>query len=100
MLFSADTYSVLVVSGQQKLNEALRPMLPSSEFYPVSFCTNAAAARRELVGRRYDLVIVNAPLPDESGTRFAIDTGSRTDTVVLLLLRAESFEEVDAQVTP
>ena len=42
MLFSADTYSVLVVSGQQKLNEALRPMLPSSEFYPVSFCTNAA----------------------------------------------------------
>ena len=42
MLFSGDTYSVLVVSGQQKLNEALRPMLPSSEFYPVSFCTNAA----------------------------------------------------------
>ena len=66
----------------------------------MSFCTNAAAARRELVGRRYDLVIVNAPLSDESGTRFAIDTGSRTDTVVLLLLRAESFEEVDAQVTP
>ena len=30
MLFSADTYSVLVVSGQQKLNEALRPMLSSS----------------------------------------------------------------------
>lgn len=100
MLFSGDTYSVLVVSGQQKLNEALRPMLPSSEFYPVSFCTNAAAARRELVGRNYDLVIINAPLSDESGTRFAIDTGSRSDTVVLLLLRAESFEAVNEQVTP
>jgi len=100
MLFSGDTYSVLVVSGQPKLNEALRPMLPSSEFYPVSFCASAAAARRELVGRDYDLVIINAPLSDESGTRLAIDTGSRTNTVVLLLLRAESYEEVDAQVTP
>ena len=100
MLFSGDTYSVLVVSGQPKLNEALRPMLPSSEFYPVSICASAAAARRELVGRDYDLVIINAPLSDESGTRLAIDTGSRTNTVVLLLLRAESYEEVDAQVTP
>lgn len=100
MLFSGETYSVLVVSAQQKLNDALVPMLPSSEFYPVSFCTNAAAARRALLGRSYDLVIINAPLPDESGTRFAMDTGSRMDTVVLLLLRADSFEEVNEQVTP
>ena len=99
MLFNAQTYSVLVVSNQQKFNDALSSMLPPSEYYPVCFTSNFASARRQLLSRGYDLVIVNAPLPDESGTRFAIDASNRMDTVVLLLLRAENFEEVTARVT-
>lgn len=99
MLFNAQTYSVLVVSNQQKFNDALSFMLPPSEYYPVCFTSNIASARRQLLSRGYDLVIVNAPLPDESGTRFAIDASNRMDTVVLLLLRAENFEEVTARVT-
>lgn len=99
MLFNAQTYSVLVVSSQQKFNDALSSMLPPSEYYPVCFTSNIASARRQLLSRGYDLVIVNAPLPDESGTRFAIDASNRMDTVVLLLLRAENFEEVTARVT-
>lgn len=99
MLFNAQTYSVLVVSNQQKFNDALSFMLPPSEYYPVCFTGNIASARRQLLSRGYDLVIVNAPLPDESGTRFAIDASNRMDTVVLLLLRAENFEEVTARVT-
>ena len=99
MLFNAQTYSVLVVSSQQKFNDALSSMLPPSEYYPVCFTSNIASARRQLLSRGYDLVIVNAPLPDESGTRFAMDASNRMDTVVLLLLRAENFEEVTARVT-
>ena len=99
MLFNAQTYSVQVVSNQQKFNDALSSMLPPSEYYPVCFTSNIASARRQLLSRGYDLVIVNAPLPDESGTRFAIDASNRMDTVVLLLLRAENFEEVTARVT-
>ena len=57
-----------------------------------------AAARRELLSRSFDFIIVNAPLPDEFGTRFAIDAGSRSDTVVLLLLRAENYEEINERV--
>ena len=99
MVFGAETYSVLVVSSQQKFNDALTPMLPPSEYYPVCFSGNVAAARRELLARSFDFVIINAPLTDETGTRFAIDASSRTDTVVLLLLRAENFEEVNERVT-
>lgn len=99
MVFGAETYSVLVVSSQQKFNDALLPMIPPSEYYPVCFAGNIAAARRELLARSFDFVIINAPLPDESGTRFAIDASSRTDTVVLLLLRAENFEDVNERVT-
>lgn len=100
MMFGAETYSVLVVSGQQKFIDALTPLLPPSEYYPVCFSGNVAAARRELLTRSFDLVIINAPLSDETGTRFAIDTSSRMDTVVLLLLRAENFEDVNERVTP
>lgn len=98
MVFGAETYSVLVVSSQRRFNEAMTPMLPPSEYYPVCFSSNIAAARRELLTRNYDFVIINAPLPDDPGTRFAIDAGSRTDTVVLLLLRAESYEEINERV--
>lgn len=98
MVFSTETYSVLIVSNQHRFNEALTPMLPPSEYYPVCISTNIASARRELLSRSYDFVIINAPLPDDPGTRFAIDAGSRSDTVVLLLLRAENFEEVNERV--
>ena len=100
MVFSDQTYSVLVVSSAPKFNEALAPMLPCSDYYPVCFVSNIAAARREMLARTYDFVIINAPLPDDYGTRFAIDACGHTGTVVLLLLRAEAYEEVNARVTP
>ncbi|MDY3224779.1 MAG: ANTAR domain-containing protein [Candidatus Faecousia sp.] len=99
MVFGAETYSVLVVSGQQRFNDALTPMLPASEYYPVCFSGNVASARRELLARDFDFVIINSPLPDETGVRFAIDAGSRADTVVLLLLRSENYEDVNERVS-
>ena len=58
-----------------------------------------SAARRELLSRNYDFVIINSPLSDDPGTRFAIDASNRADTVVLLLLRADSYEEINERVT-
>ena len=100
MVFSEQTYSVLVVSATPKFDDAIAPMLPHSEYYPVCFVRSIAAAQRELLTKSYDLVIINAPLPDDYGTRFAIDSVGRTGTVVLLLLRADSYEDVRARVTP
>lgn len=100
MVFSEQTYSVLVVSSMQKFNDALTPMLPGSEYYPVCYVNNLAAARREILVRSYDFVIINAPLPDDYGTRFAIDACSKEGTVVLLLVRSDSYEEINAKVTP
>lgn len=100
MVFSEVVYSVLVVSSAQKFNDALRTMLPCSDYYPVCFVNNIAAARRELLGKSYDFVIINAPLPDDYGTRFAIDACAGSGTVVLLLLRADTYEEIHAKVTP
>lgn len=100
MVFREQTYSVLVVSSAQKFNDILAQMLPGSDYYPVTFVGNVAAARREMVGRAYDFVIINAPLPDDFGTRFAIDADGKAGTIVLLLVRSEMYEEISAKVTP
>ena len=100
MVFSDQTYSVLVVSAIPKFDDTIRPMLPTTDYWPVCFVTNIAAARRELLDRAYDFVIVNAPLPDDFGSRFAVDACVRPGTVVLLLVRSELYEEINAKVTP
>lgn len=98
MVFGEQAYSVLVVSSAPKFQDALTQMLPGSEYYPVCTVGNIAAARRELLGRTYDFVIVNAPLPDEFGTRFAIDASQHAGSVVLLLVRSELYEQTNAKV--
>ena len=79
MVFGEEVYSVLVVSSNSRFNDAITPLLPYSEYYPVCFVSNIAAARREILARAYDFVIINAPLPDDFGTRFAIDTSAAAE---------------------
>lgn len=98
MVFSDQLYSVLIVSQAPKFNDIIAQMLPGAEYYPVTFEENIAAARRELLRRRYDFIIINTPLPDDFGTRFALDAVSKPGTVVLLLAREDVFEEVNSQV--
>ena len=87
-------YSVLIVSAAEGFNDALSTLLPTSKYSPTNFVSNISAAKRALAERAFDFVIINSPLPDDIGTRFAIDTGSSKETVVLLIVRAELQAEI------
>ena len=87
-------YSVLIVSSAESFNDALSALLPNSKYSPTHFVSNISAAKRVLAERAFDFVIINSPLPDDIGTRFAIDTGSSKETVVLLMVRAELQAEI------
>ena len=100
MVFEERTYSVLVVTAGQKFRDAMAAMLPYSAYYPVCYSESVAAARRELLARSYDFVIISTPLPDDFGTQLAIDVCSRSDSVALLLLRADAYGEINAKVCP
>lgn len=99
MVFGNNLYSVLVVSAAEKFNDTIASLLPSNSYYPVRYVSNIAAAKRAFLEQRYDFVIINAPLPDELGARFAMDTCSGTGTVALLLVRSDIYEEVCDKVT-
>ena len=87
-------YSVLIVSAAESFNDALSALLPNSKYSPTHFVSNISAAKRALAERAFDFVIINSPLPDDIGTRFAIDTGSSKETVVLIMVRAELQAEI------
>ena len=100
MVFQSDPYSVLLVSASEKLNAAVLPLLPGSDFWPVTAVGSLSRAKRLLLEQRYDLVIVNAPLPDGMGADFAMKLCGETDAAVALLIRSELYEEVNARALP
>ena len=92
-------YSVLAVSASLKFVETLRALLPEGRYGPVTVPHDAAAARRALAENSYDLVLINTPLPDEFGTRLALDACESSSAGVLLLVKAEHCPDIEAQVS-
>ncbi len=91
-------YSVLIVSASQSFNTAITELLPPSGYQPVYTVTNVSEAKRCIAARGFDFVIINSPLPDESGTRFAIDCCHSQTTVALILSRSDVHAEVHNKV--
>ncbi len=84
-------YSVLVASASGGFNDALSPLLSEAAISSVHSVTNVSAARRMFAERSFDFVMINSPLPDEPGIRFAIDACDANSTVVLLFVKAEHY---------
>lgn len=93
MNLKEQSYSVLIVSAAEKFNSAMPEILSVPLFSPVNTVNNINAAKRAIGERDFDIVIVNSPLPDDYGLRFAIDTVSSYNTVVLFLARAEQYDD-------
>ena len=100
MVFQANTYSVLLVSASEKNVAATLPLLPPSDFYPVSVAGSVSEAQRRLMGESFDLVIINSPLPDDAGIQFSMDVSSTTDAGVMLMVRSDIYEDTYYSVLP
>ncbi len=100
MSLTEHCYSVLVVSSHDKMNDALKKVLPEERYNPVVFESDAASARRVLVEKGFDIVIINTPLPDDFGTHLALDVCENSGTGVLLLVRSEHFPDINSRVEP
>ena len=100
MALAKRIYSVLLVSAAKTVNTALLPFLSGERFEPVTVVDTVAKAQRRMVDRDFDLVIINAPLPDEFGRRFAIDVCTDSDRVALLMVRTDIYDELRTAMTP
>ena len=100
MEFTERRYSVLLVSSSPKFNESMLALLPESRFYPVAAVSDVSSARRRLLESKYDIVIINAPLPDDFGTRLALNICDNSGTAVLLFVKAEHSPDINGRVSP
>jgi response regulator NasT len=98
LVFKENTYSVLVVSSADTFNKATAGLLPVNDYFPVTVVKSVGEARRSLLERRYDIVLVNSPLPDDFGMHLAIDVCNNSDAGVLLLVKSELYDDVYSKV--
>ena len=91
-------YSILIVSATDSFTSAFADLLPEARYSLVLTVTSINVAKRVLAEKTYDFVIINAPLPDDDGTRFAIDTCTTKQSAVLLMVRNDIHNDIHDKV--
>ena len=98
MIFQERTYSVLLVSASEKFRDVMHALLPMTDYYPVVAARSAGEARRRFSESSYDLALILSPLPDEFGSRLAMDICESSDTGVLLLVKKDVYDDIYSKV--
>ena len=98
MVFQERTYSVLIVTASDSFTTKIMPLLPVTDYWPVTTAHSNSEARRKILETAFDIVLINAPLPDDFGMRLAIDICTGSGAGVLLMVRSDQFDDVYARV--
>ena len=88
-------YSVLIVSSSEQFNTMTKKILPDRRFDVVEIRISASAARRELLVREYDLIIINAPLQDGMGTDFVMDIVDKHSSGIIFAVPTELYSNAN-----
>jgi len=88
--------TVLIISGTGTPAEPYAELLRAASVKQIVVLESAAEARRMLMERDFDLVVVNAPLRDESGESLCRDVVSRGVSQAILVVKSESLGAVSA----
>ena len=99
MALEQRSYRALIVSKSEKFTTEFGSLLSVEQFQKDSV-QNAGQARRSVLEKSYDLVIVNSPLTDEFGTRLCMDISLSAGTVAVIFAPTEVYDEIVHKVTP
>ncbi len=89
--------SILIVSSSEKFDLLVKRSLAG--FITIDSRKTVSLARRAILERNYDLVVINAPMPDETGVEFALDVSEKRGTMVLIVAPEEVYGDVSDRVT-
>ncbi|MBO5999868.1 MAG: ANTAR domain-containing protein [Lachnospiraceae bacterium] len=93
------THSILIVSGSEQFDIAVKKALPAGSTSAVDVRRSEAVARRGVLDRYYDIVLINTPLPDGMGIDFAMDIAENGSASVCLVTPQEIYDQVLDHVT-
>lgn len=90
--------SALIISSSAKSVEFLTEMLNQSNINHIDVAFSANETRKQLSKNNYDLCVINSPLTDEFGENLACDIASSGTAQVIMLVKAEAYEEISNKV--
>lgn len=88
--------SALVVTASEKSLNFFTEMLTSASIENIVTLGTCGEARRLLIQRDFDLVIIDAPLHDESGESFSRHIAGKSVSQIILVVKSEYFERISA----
>lgn len=95
MMKMVDLKHVLVVSENRAFFDSIKIILPPDEF-DLSLAESGNEARRFIVTRHFDILVINLPLPDEHGLSFAQDYVD-SSMGILMICPAASYDSLAAE---
>jgi response regulator NasT len=95
---SGRQYSILIVSASEQLTAFVKKVISDGRFSGIEVRKSVAQAAQELLNRHYDVVLVNAPLPDDFGVEFVLDLCDRYTSGVLILTPGDVCDDVTDRV--
>ena len=90
-------HSILIVSASEQFDAIVKRSLKG--FTTINFVKSGSLARRSVMEKEYDIIVVNSPLPDETGIDLALDTAEKSRVSILLVVPKEIYEDVLERVT-
>ena len=84
--------NVLIISESRTFLDSIKTVLPPDEF-SLTHADSGSQARRLIVSRDFDILVINAPLPDEHGLSFASDYLD-SSMGILLLCPPETYDQI------
>ena len=88
--------SALIITRSEKSISFFTELLHTISIGKIASSSSCSEARTLVLERAFDLVIVNAPLRDESGIDFAQQIASKGISQVILVVKSEHFDAVSA----
>ena len=95
--FPGHAWSILIVSDSPRFDAVVKKSLKG--FITIDARKSCALARRCILERDYDIVVIRSPLSDERGEELALDIAGRSSASVLIVAPQDYFEDVAEMVT-
>lgn len=89
----------LIVSAGASSNEYISARLAELGYTRPTIIPSGAEARRRILESDFELIVVNAPLPDEFGHELCSSAVEKTDAGVVLLAKAAAAEQLLAPMS-
>ena len=92
-MLKENRYNLLLVSSSEQFNKKTVDLLSSNIYVELTVSTNIEQARRLIVERKFDIVIVDSPVNNDKGFYFVLSICDKDEFGILVLAKQTDSDE-------